>query len=288
MKNIETRSYSSDEEFLAIEKEIEQELQDIIKDPKRRITEQLDPYQRSIMKVGDCKEIYDPGFGKMVTVSHIAKFYGKDILRRLKKEQKESLHPEAKRGKNHVSPELYRKMKKIHEFKRPQKKSKETIPREPKSVVVNKSEPKLPTENLQRKMQPGDEYFLQNRRGMIRNDKYRELFKGPSTVYEWLWANIARHGWKDTDDYPIKAKYFDNGFLAYSASISEVGKKCGMSKATAGKYIKQFEKAGVLRIEYLKPKGKKRGQSVFILGEWETINGEPKETFYRNQIYLSE
>jgi len=291
MKNCETSNdYDLDEESKKHFQELDQMFEDILKDPKRRITEQLDPNQRSKMKVGEYEEIYDPGFGKMTSVGNIAKFYGKDILRRLKKEQKESLAPGSKRKKNHVSPELYKEIKKIREIKRPQKKSKKfnSIKSESfESEVIHKPKPKKIKQKLHRKLRPDEDYFLPNRRYMIRNKDYLELFKGPSTVYEWIWANIARHGWKDKKGYPIKEKYFDNGFLVYSASLSEIGKQCGgMSKATVGKYIKQFEEAGVLKVEYLQPKGKKRGQSVFILGEWETINGQPREMLYRDQVYL--
>ena len=77
--------------------------------------------------------------------------------------------------------------------------------------------------------------------------------------------------------------------MAYSTSISEIAKQCGMSKSTVAKFLKQFEEAGVIRIEHLKPKGKKRGQSVFIMGEWSRDNnGKPVEILYRDQVYLSE
>lgn len=258
------------------------------KDPKRMLYECYDVQDRQHFKVGEFEPIYDPGFGKVETVGHIATFYGKDILRRLKKEQKESLDPESKRKKNHVSQELYREMKTIRETKRPQKKSEKINSNKPKLKAVNNPELHEIKQNLQREMQPGDEYFLKTRRGMIRNENYRELFKGPNTVYEWLWSKIARHGWKDTKDYPIKEKYFDNGFLAYSTSIREIGKQCGMSKSTVAKYLKMFEEAGVLRIEHLQPKGKLRGQNVFILGEWRDNNGRISETLYRDQVFLSE
>jgi len=280
-----TKQNQSDKEIKNPFAERDRMFDEMMKDPKRMLYECCDVQDRQRLKVGEFEPIYDPGFGKMLTVGHVAKFYGKDILKRLKKEQKESLDPESKREKNHVSPELYREMKKIREVKRPQKKSKKVNPRKPKLKVVNNTEQHEIKQNLQRQRKPGDEYFLKTRRGMILNENYRQLFKGPGIVYEWLWSNIARHGWKDTGDYPIKEKYFDNGFLVYSSSISNIAKKCGISKATTAKYLKQFEKAGILKIEHLQPKGKKRGQSVFILGEW---RDNDEEIYYREQTFLSE
>ena len=167
--------------------------------------------------------------------------------------------------------------------------SKKKNPIKSKSKPVNNVKPKIKKQNLQREMQPGDDHFLKIRRGLIRNENYRKLFKGPETVYGWLWKGIVRHGWKDTVGYPIKEKYFDKWLLAYSTSISEIAKQCEMSPSTVAKYLKQFEEAGVIRIEHLKPKGKKRGQSVFIMGEWSRDNnGKPVEILYRDQVYLSE
>jgi len=281
-----TEHDNSEEKIKKFLQEQEQELLDIISDPKRKLYEYYDVQDRERLKIGEFQQIYDPGFGKKRAIFHIRRFYGEDIFRKLKKEQKESL--KNNRKENHVSPELYREIKIIYENKTSHINSKKKNSIKSKSKPVNNVKPKIKKQNLQRQKKPGDDYFQKKSRGLIRNKNYRELFKGPGIVYDWLWNGIARNGWKDTKDYPIKEKYFDNGFLAYSTSISEVARQCGMSKATAAKYLKRFEQAGVIEIDYLQPKGKKRGQSVFILGKWEKVGGKIIEIYYMDQVFLSE
>ena len=123
-------------------------------------------------------------------------------------------------------------------------------------------------------------------RGLVRNETYREIFKGPGTVYEWLWANIVREGWKDNDDYPIKKLYYDNGYLVYCTTYSQIGKACGMSKNTVHRYIEMFEEAGIVKTEPFTPEGKKQGQTVFILGRWEMKNGKVIETYFRDSVFI--
>ncbi|WDP89031.1 MAG: hypothetical protein HUN04_04510 [Desulfobacter sp.] len=257
----------------------------------------MDIQDRQHFKIGEYEEIYDPGFGKVMTVGHVERFYGKDILAQLKKEQKESLLPGCERNENHVSPELYHRMKKMVDD-RSKRRGKSDIPgfnpglriieKEKPTSTLKKEEPKIDYESIPQKSSQGDTYFLKTRRGMVRNEKYRELFKGPGTVYEWLWSNIARGQWKDTKEYPIKEKYYDRGYLVYCTTYSQIAKHCGMAKSTVIKYINSFVDAGIVRVENLKPKGKKQGQSVFILGEWKLnpSTGKPDETYYREIIFM--
>ena len=108
----------------------------------------------------------------------------------------------------------------------------------------------------QRARQKGDDYFLKTERGIIRNKTYRDLFKGPGVVYEWLWANVVRSQWQDSEDYPIKRLYYDKGYLAYCSSYSQIGKDCGMSKDTVYRCIKKFELPEYWRPSFMYQKGK--------------------------------
>ena len=132
------------------------------------------------------------------------------------------------------------------------------------------------------------DYFMITERWVIRNKSYRELFKGRSIVYEWLWANLVRDTWIDTKGYPIKEKYYDRGLLAYCSSPEKIGNVCGgMSKNTVEKYIKKFEEAGIIKVDYLVREGNEQGQRVYILGEWKKVNGEIIERYYRDEVFLS-
>jgi len=274
----------SNEEIERIYSELERGKEEIFKDLKE---EPITDEEYREMEAGPYEPLYDPAVGQWTIAKEIEAFYGKDIYYRMIKELEKNMLTEL-HGK--ISKELYHEMKCLREGTKPKKKSddKKKNSGTPKKKTDKEAVPQAKKESLQRKTKPGDEYFLKIRRGLIRNEMYREIFKGPSTVYEWLWSSIARKEWKDTEGYPIKANYYDKGLLACTSSISEIGKKCGgMSKATVAKYLDSFEKAGILKIEHLKPKGKKRGQSVFILGRWKNVDGEISESYYRDRVFLS-
>jgi len=218
--------------------------------------------------------MYDYGLGERSTEGKIITFYGWDILRRVRKET---------RGRNigDVSPALIKIMKdvragKITSKSKIQKPIRNDNPQKP-YIVPNKT--------IQREKRPGDKYFLMKKRGTIRNEAYRKMFKGPGTVYEWLWANLVRSPWIDTKGYPIKEQYFDNGLLVYCSSYRKIGKNCFLHKNKVKKYIDAFREAGIIKVEHLTPVGKIRGQSVFILGEWKVVGNGIKEIFYIDGVF---
>jgi hypothetical protein len=255
--------------------------------PGMDIFDDLDAGDRGQSNIGEYQRIYDPVPDRVSSLAFIRNFYGKEILMRLRKELKECKKPSSPEAKVFISPELHRDMRKIYEKKRPPDKS---TPIKSKIIELTTEknsclEPPLKITEKMRVNDPDEKYFLKTKRKLPRNKKYRKVFKGPSTVWEWLWSNIIRKGWNDTEGYPLKEKFFDNGFLVCSYSISKIAEECEMSKSTVSKFLKIFEEAGVIRIEYLKPKGKKRGQSVFILGEWKNIDGEYEEILYRDGAF---
>lgn len=234
--------------------------------------------------------MYDFGTGKMSNEKDMEDFYGGKVFSRIRKEVRESFEmPDRERKNGQISKELWQELRNIRAGKQPRSgsASQKSSTSNQSSIQINNdktpidkpSEQKSPEiKVIQRERQNGDDYFLRTERGTIRNQTYRELFKGPITVYEWI----------DTKGYPIKEKYYDKGFLAYCSSFEKIGKDCGMSKNTVKKYIDQFQTAGIIRIDPLTPKGKKRAQNVFILGTWSLENGEPVERFFRDQVFLSE
>lgn len=146
----------------------------------------------------------------------------------------------------------------------------------------------------------GDKNFRMITRGMIRNEDYRKLFNGPGTVYNYLWANIVRKGWKDQKGYPIREKYYDKRkLLVYCTSLKKLAQDCFMSRKKVTRILKSFEKAGIIKIESLLSKelgrdsktGKPKigyGQSIFILGYWDkNAKGECNDYFYINQVFTN-
>lgn len=230
------------------------------------------------------EEMYDLGLGKMSTEGAISDFYGGDIFNRIWKEIRESNDlPDSVRKTGFVSQELYKIMKDMRAGKIAPKSKKQ------KSEKINNPQKTCRVQNktiLQEK-QSEEIHFLMKNRGLIRNEAYRKMFKSKVTVYEWIWANLVRKGWKDTEKYPIKEKYFDKGFLVYCSSYRKIGKDCFLHKNIVKEYIDAFRDAGIIKVEHLTPVGKKRGQSVFILGEWKKkLDGGIKETLYMNEVFL--
>jgi hypothetical protein len=240
--------------------------------------------------------LFDPVQERIKTVNYVNKIYGAEVLDQLTAETYDArdyrrLYPEEA-----FSPALVEKMKSIFlktfpscggivsENLREEEKLSQfqsTIgfytPTEPIPVKKNNK--------LQKHREKGDDFFMMLERGLFRNPEFRKIFKGPFTVYGWLWSNIVRKGWKDKKGYPIKERYYDRGLLAYCSSYSKIGKDCFMDKDTAKKYIDNFASNGIIKIDHIIPEGKKNPQSVFILGEW----GEgPIERLYLVQVFLSE
>ena len=236
--------------------------------------------------------MYDFGLGQMSNEQAMSDFYGLDLLNRVREEIRESRNlPDHIRETGKISKELWQELKDVRAGKKPHSKSiikKKNNQKEISEPIKSKKKESKTIEITQRERQSGDDYYMITERGVIRNRSYRELFKGPGTVYEWIWANLVRGEWIDTKGYPIKEQYYDKGFLAYCSTPGKIGKDCGMSKNTVKKYISEFEKAGVIKVEHLVPKDKKNGQSVYIIGEWKEVNGKVVECFYRDDVFLSE
>ena len=236
--------------------------------------------------------MFDYGLGKMSNEQAVADFYGQAIVDQIKKEREDSYENRLEdRKPGQISKKLWQRMKDIRAGRLPKAKPvkypDQCKPKnEPqKEKPEEKEKPEIEVERRER--QKGDDYFMTLERGVIRNETYRQLFKGPGTVYEWLWANIVRDQWKDTKAYPIKEKYHDKGYLAYCSTYGKIAKECGMSKNTVRKYIEDFEKAGVVTTELLVPDGKKQGQTVFILGTWKRVGGERVESYYRDSVFIT-
>ena len=266
-------------------------------DWKQAIQDSIDAYSDIPM--------FDYGTGKMSNQQAMADFYGWAIVHQIEDEKEYSYnHRLEDQPPGHISKKLWQEIKDIRAGRRPKaapiqyvNKSKGLKPQsESPSAAVDvsvESEPqsedkeKPKVKVVKRKRQKGDDYFLTLERGIIRNETYRKLFKGPGTVYEWLWANLVRDQWRDSKAYPIKEKYFDKGYLAYCSTYRQIAKQCCMSKNTVHNYIKDFEKAGIIKTRNYIPDGKTQGQTVFILGTWTKVKGEIKETYFRDSVFIT-
>ena len=249
--------------------------------------------------------MFDYGTGKRSNRQAMADFYGWAIVDQILHEIEYSYeHKLDDRKSGQISKQLWQRIKDIRagilpkvERKKIEDQCKHLRPQseapacenkttsEPETKPEEKEKPKI--EIVKRERQKGDDYFLPLERGIIRNETYRKLFKGPGAVYEWLWANIVRGQWRDSKAYPIKEKYYDKGYLAYCSTYRKIAKDCSMSKNTVKNYVTDFVDAGIIITKTYVPNGKTQGQTVFILGTWKKVNGEIVESYFRDSVFIT-
>ena len=249
--------------------------------------------------------LYDFGLGKMSTRGDIIAFYGLKIYNRINKEIDQSNNlPDSERKTGQISKKLWQKLRDIRAGKIPNPKTCiSEKPKKPKLQVVKdqnspvktskESSPKREKvskkiEVLKRERQNGDDYFLTIERGIIKNESYLDVFKGPSTVYETLWANIVRKDWHDTEGYPIRKKYHDKqNLLVYCSTYRRLADQCRMSTNTVIRIINTFKEAGIIQTEDFVPEGKKQSQTVFILGWWSGSRKNYTEHLFRDEVFIT-
>ena len=245
--------------------------------------------------------MYDFGLGKKSNRQSVMDFYGYDLYKRIYREIGESYEcPSDKRERGQITKELWQMLRDIRagRIANPNSKRKKEAPQPRPAEQMKTSNTDCPVssnlkntktiQNQKRKRQPGDDYSLLTERGLIRNESYRKLFKGPGMVYEFIWSNLVRKGWRDTEQYPILKKFHDERkLLVYCTSYRHLADQCGMSHNTVRKIIESFKKAGIVKVELITPKGQKQQQAVMILGYWTGSGKNYKEHLYRNEIFLS-
>ncbi len=241
-------------------------------------------------------KLYDPLHGNIRQLEYFERFYGKAILKRIEKETREARKTGCLSPEEAYSEELLEEMRAILIKKFPTSGYEVTKPismnaiKEFQSFIgVCPEPPEIQDEdNIKRPRQKGDEFFIMLKRGVFLNPEFRKIFKGPFTVYAWLWSNIVRKGWVDKKGYPIRKNYYEKGLLAYTSSLTKIAKECFMDKDTVKKYIDLMKENEIIRVDYILPEGKKQPQGVYILGEWEESDGQITEILYLTYVLLSQ
>jgi len=245
--------------------------------------------------------MFDFGLGEKSNHQAIMDFYGYDLYNRIRREIRASYDgPYDKREAGNITKELWQLLRDIRAGRTPSANSKpEKVSLEPRTKNQEKpstaakpveSKPDPSPQSIQRQRQAGDDFKLITERGLIRNDNYRDLFKGPGTVYEFIWANLVRIGWHDTEEFPIRRMYHDDQkLLVYCTTYRHIADKCGMSHNTVKKIIGRFKEAGIIKIEKFRPIGKPKAheQVVLILGEWSGSGKTYREHLFRDEVLLS-
>lgn len=229
--------------------------------------------------------LYDPGSGQKILYPDCIKKYGRSLT--------DKMFIADNKNSGTVDKETWQQIQDIHKKNNKQKAKPIRIVNVPEPQIVV---PKVAVEGevlIQKEREAGDDYYMRLERGVIRNKSYMDLFRpaGRSVLYEHLWANIAREGWNDKPGYPIKERYYNNGYLAYCSSVRKLGDECGLDKNTVKNSLDAFKEAGVIKLEHITPEGRTYGQSVAILGEWRSIGQDGNfkicERYYRDEVYLA-
>jgi len=206
-------------------------------------------------------QIQDPATGNIITVGDFKNIYGDDLFKKCFNDLNSGNFIKED-GSRTCSPDLLDILRRINKYN-----------------GNNRITDYTPTFKRE------EGYFLRIWQDKIRDENYRQDFKGPETVYNWLWANIVRSGWVDKPGFPIKKNYYDKGLLVYCTSYDKLAKDTFYSKKTLIKMIEDFVKKDIIRIDHLPTKGKKNGQTVFILGEWDGNGKTYQENFFRDKVY---
>jgi len=281
---------TTEQERIAQAKQIAEEYKDLpIFNPDfdfspEQYEKMFEDHRRELDAENNSTMLFDPTDKNRRTYADCKDRYGKELADKMLKAKNEN--------NGRLSKSDYAELMRSHEKKKsPITPTRKDVKKPRKDFPTTSKDSTAPNRNQtgetkieQKEQRKGDDYFLKTERGLIRNESYRAIFKGPGLVYEWLWANIVREQWKDSPEYPIKERYYDRGYLAYCSSYGHLADACGMSKNTVHKFIKIFEEAGIIKTEMIVPEGKIQGQTVFILGRWQMRDGKRTETYFRDSV----
>lgn len=292
----------------------ESEKKEFTDEDRRKFLEERDQYLDEVwsrksneelideaIKAEKGRPMYDFGLGEMSNRYEVKQFYGRELFKRIDREIDESYEcPSDGRETGQITEDLWKLLRDIRAGRKSipdstpekniaklqQNKSKNSaasIPPEKSAANIKKS-----ISVKQRERQAGDDYPLRTERGIIRNESYIELFKGPGTVFEVLWANLVRKGWHDSVEYPIRKIYHDSQkLLVYCTTWRHLARQCKMSVNTVINIVSKFEDAGIVKTETFTPPGKVQVQTVFILGYWTGSDKSYREHYFRDEILLS-
>lgn len=114
-------------------------------------------------------------------------------------------------------------------------------------------------------------FYITTDEALIRDPEYRKVMAGTRTTYDWIRTNIVRGEMNHPIAQWIRKHYFDERrLLAYSASYRQLAKDLFRAVGTVKGDLKRLEEAKYILTEPMpKPKGNKRPQFVYILGNWE-------------------
>ena len=162
-------------------------------------------------------------------------------------------------------------------------------------VEFNKSQKLLTATDIDKqKSYTGDNYEQRTPKWVMKNNVYIEAFKGPKTVYDYLWRSIVRAP-TTNDKYNVYENYYCRNQIACAPSIKTIAKNCNISESSAKRYLNHLKGCGLIQkfttpSQYIPkaPKDKKYNdiKNIYVLGfiTYDKLEDKDKEITFLEDL----
>ena len=105
-------------------------------------------------------------------------------------------------------------------------------------------------------------------------------YMNPHLMYLKMRCMIIREGWKDHKNYPLKKRFYDNGYLVMSMSTRQMAEEFNMNRNRITEFINKMKEAGWIKVMKLAIPGKPKPQNVYVFGTWDQLTDRIEEYYY--------
>lgn len=141
-------------------------------------------------------------------------------------------------------------------------------------VEFNRNQKLVPAPSEAKKSYSGDDYEQRTPKWVMKSKVYMEAFKGPKTVYDYLWRSIIRAP-SIGDEYNVYENFYCRNQLACAPSIKKIAQSCNISESSTKRYLNHLKEYGLIQVfttpsKYIpkSPKDKKYNdiKNIYVLG----------------------
>jgi hypothetical protein len=162
-------------------------------------------------------------------------------------------------------------------------------------IEFNTNQKLLPATDIDKqKSYTGDNYEQRTPKWVMKSSVYIKAFKGPKTVYDYLWRSIVRAP-TTNDRYNVYENYYCRGQLACAPSIKTIAKNCNISEGSAKRYLNHLKDHELIQkfttpSQYIpkSPKDKKYNdiKNIYVLGfiTYDKIEDKDKEITFLEDL----
>jgi len=161
-------------------------------------------------------------------------------------------------------------------------------------IEFNSNQKLLPVTDEHKKSYTGDDYEQRIPKWVMKSNVYIEAFKGPKTVYDYLWRSIVRAPIPN-DNYNVYENYYCRGQLACAPNIKTIAKNCDISESSAKRYLNHLKKHELIQVfttasKYIpkSPRDKKYNdiKNIYVLGfiAYDKLENKEKEITFLEDL----